>query len=239
MLTTTPTAEDYARIFEQERAVQYLAVDDFERRMGYACDHLMLEEAARVLACPMKVNRPNWQHGRVLYALASRYALSQPEPCPHLRFLDIGTAKGFSALCLQWALAECNGEVFSIDVIDPYARVRRNTVAEVDGWKTLSEILAPWPESMAILFEQATGVDWLRKHHERVHVAFVDGKHDYNVVLTEGKLLADRQESGDIVMFDDVQIPAVAKAVKQLDPYECEYLDLGVVNRQYAIGTRR
>jgi predicted O-methyltransferase YrrM len=239
---TPPTVADYDRIFEAERLNEYPMVDAFEQRMGFALDRQRLEDAARVLACPLKDNPPNWQHGRVLYALTVGRGRSVAEP---LNMLDIGTAKSFSALCLLWGRGAApdgvwvgSGGVTSVDVLDPLARVRRNTVAEVGGYKTLAEILEPWPEAGAIRFERSTGFDWLKRHPERIHVAFVDGKHEESVVREEGRLLADRQEPGDVVMFDDVQIPGVAKAVAGLKGYEFEYLEVKP-ERKYAIGVRR
>jgi len=237
-LAATATVADYDRIFETERAVAYPMVDALEQRMGHALDRSRLEGAARVLACPLKANAPNWQHGRVLYALARHY-VETVQPSAPVTLLDVGTAKGFSALCLEWSLEDREGDIYSVDVLDPSERVRRNTVAEVDGYKTLSETLAQWPEASAIHFEQSTGIDWLKRHPERIHVAFVDGKHSGDVVVKEGKLLADRQQSGDVTMFDDVQIHGVAQALKSLDCYAFEYLDLAPVDRKYAIGVRR
>lgn len=235
----TLTAEDYRRVFDAERVVEYPVVDAFEQRMGFAIDRAKLEEAARVLACPVKANPPNWQHGRVLYALARHYVAKAQERC--VMVLDVGTAKGFSALSMFWAFhdAGCVGTLHSVDVIHPKDRVRRNTVAEVNGLCTLPEILRPWPESALIPFAQSTGIDMLLKIDGRIHFAFIDGKHSADVVLKEGKLLADRQQSGDVVMFDDCQIDGVARAVAMLDPYEFEYVDLAPVKRRYAIGRRK
>jgi predicted O-methyltransferase YrrM len=234
---TPPTVADYDRIFEAERLNEYPMVDAFEQRMRFALDRAKLENAARVLACPLKNNAPNWQHGRVIAAVTRDY--TRRNSAKPFRFLDVGTAKGFSALCLAWGLdEECAAEIASVDVLDPSARVRRNTVAEVDGYKTLAEILEPWPETRAIRFERSTGYDWLKSHPERIHVAFVDGKHEESVVREEGRLLADRQEPGDVVMFDDVQIPGVAKAVASLKGYEFEYLEVKP-ERKYAIGVRK
>jgi predicted O-methyltransferase YrrM len=234
---TPPTVADYDRIFEAERLNEYPMVDAFEQRMGFALDRARLENAARVLACPLKDNAPNWQHGRVIAAVTRNYTNSNT--ATPFRFLDIGTAKGFSALCLAWGLAEeCAAEIVSVDVLDPRALLRRNTVAEVDGYKTLAEILEPWPETRAIRFERSTGYDWLKGHPERIHVAFVDGKHEESVVREEGRLLAERQEPGDVVMFDDVQILGVAKAVASLKSYEFQYLEVKP-ERKYAIGVRR
>lgn len=232
-----PTVADYARIFSEEIEQPYPLVDAFEQRMGFAIHPDRLESAAGVLACPLKKHAPNWQHGRVLYALARHYLQGHID----VQLLDIGTAKGFSALCLLWALRDTDilGTVTSVDVLDPLARVRRNTVAEMDGYKTLAETLEPWPEAQAITFKQRTGAEELADGRSRIHVCFVDGKHDGKVVATEGYLLSQRQMVGDVVMFDDVQVPDVWDAVKTLKTkYEIERLQI-LPHRAYAIGVRR
>lgn len=238
MTTETPTnPASYELAFNSERMNEYPPVDEFEERMCYALERSRLENAARVLACPLKKNPPNWVHGRVLYSLARNYLQGQID----VSILDIGSAKGFSALCLLWALRDSDilGSVTSVDVIDPEARVRRNTVAELDGYKTLAETLAPWPESRAITFKKRTGAEELADSRARIHICFIDGKHDGKVVATEGYLLSQRQVVGDLVMFDDVHIPDVWEAVRTLrTKYELERLQI-LPNRAYAIGVRR
>ncbi len=250
-MMATVTKADYRTIFDAERLVQYPGVDAFEERMGYALERSRLEDAAYVLACPLKKSPPNWQHGRVIYAAARNYFRAcfvdgritvadtywQSE---HFNLLDIGTAKGFSALCMQWALQDtpCLGIITSVDVLDPEQRVRRNTVAEVDGLKTLAETLEPWPEAADIRFLKSTGQKWLQENPVRVHVAFVDGKHSYETVSWEAALLAARQQPGDLAIFDDAQIEGVAKASKELRSYDLEYLEV-LPTRKYAIGRRK
>ncbi len=233
------TAADYREAFEKERLRTYPVIDAIEARCGYALDRDRLEQAAAVLACPVKANPPSWQHGRVLYAVTRQY-LSQ-DPATFRLLLDIGTAKGFSALCLQWAVddAHARGQVVSVDVIDPTERRPRNTIAECDGYLTLAETLRPWPEAMDISFVCSTGVDWLNAHKERIHVAFIDGKHNGHVVRREGVLLTARQQTGDLAIFDDVHIPDVSVAVNSLHhDYRLEYIEL-LPNRHYAIGVRK
>lgn len=231
-------ASEFARVFAEERVREYPAIDAFEDRFGYAVDRARLEEAARVLCCPCKAAAPNWQHGRVLYTLARHVFATATAP---VTCLDIGTAKGFSALCVQWALldAQRDGSVTSVDVMPPEARVRRGTIVEVDRLLTLREILAPWPESQSITFVASTGIDWLKRHPGRIHFAFIDGKHTFEVVEHEGRLLAARQEPGDLAVFDDVQMTGVGVAVRQLGTrYAVEYL-AAKAERVYAIGVKR
>ena len=193
----------------------------FERSLGYALERERLEHAARILACPLKVNAPNWQHGRIIYSVL-RNILDRSEG--EVLLLDIGTAKGFSALCMLWALLDSRphvtGRVVSLDVIDPQARVRRNTIAEVDGYKTLAEILKPWPEASQIEFIQSTGVHWLSEHFDHITFAFIDGKHKYDQVRLEAQLISQRQLHEDYILFDDVHIEGVFKAATELKDYE-------------------
>jgi predicted O-methyltransferase YrrM len=233
------TAETYQRIFEEERAREYPMVDALEQRLGYAMPTERLLDLARVLACPFKAVPPCWQHGRVLYAVTREYLHRSEDDA--FNVFEIGTAKGFSAMCLLTALmdAEATGWVTSVDVMPPDERVRRNTVAEVTGLKTLHETLEPWPEANGIAFIESTGIEWLTQHPERVHVAFVDGKHSGVVVRQEGLLLADRQEAGDVVVFDDVHIPDVGAAVDSLKRvYDIERLQV-LPKRAYAIARRK
>jgi predicted O-methyltransferase YrrM len=232
------TPSDYQRVFDAERVNEYQVIDAIETRTGYALVRERLEGAARVLACPVKKHMPNWQHGRVLYALTRKYlegAVSDP-----VNLIDVGTAKGFSALCLLWALvdATCYGDVVSVDVLDPNERVKRNTSAECDGYRSLYEILQPWPESSGIDFRKSTGVEAIASF-DRVHICYLDGKHTYEAVSAEIGLLVERQQPGDLVIWDDAQIEGVSKAISEAKKhYQIERIDL-LPHRAYAIGVRR
>lgn len=229
----------YERAFRSEATRVYPLVNAFEARAGYAIDGERLLDAARVLACPLKAHSPNWQHGRILYAAARQY-LADVGHARRVQLLDIGTAKGFSALCLRWAMidAGAQGQLVSVDVIDPRSRERRNTVAELESPKTLTELLEPWPEAAGITFQCSTGIDFLKKYGGRIEIAFVDGKHTGAVVAIEGTMLADRQLAGDLVIFDDVHLPDVKAAVARLTAYTVDWLPI-LPLRAYALARRR
>lgn len=238
------TRAEYEAAFNAERIRVYPVIEAFEQRHGYRLDRDRLEQAARVLACPIKNDKQGrerqvalWQHGRVLYSLARRFC---HERLQYLTMLDIGTAKGFSALCLLWALddAGAEGQVHSVDVLDPRAAVARHTIVEVDGLKTLAEILAPWPEAQRIQFHQSPSIEWLQVYRGRLPFVYVDGKHDVATVRQEIALIRERQQMGDVTVFDDVQIPAVAQEVGKLKGYEVEYLR-PLPTRAYAIARRQ
>lgn len=236
---TRPTPHQYHEAFREESLRVYPVVDDYELATGYALDRRKLEAAAEILACPVKASGPNWQHGRILYTAMRAYLAVATGP---VRCVDIGTAKGFSALVALWALMDSgvDGTVESVDVIDPLAKQYRNSVLDCHAENRLADYLKPWPEAAAIKFYQSTGIDWLKRSLDRVHVAFVDGKHSADVVRQEGDLLAERQQPGDLVMFDDVQIEGVKVAVKSLSKlYALETITLANGKRAYAVGVRR
>lgn len=249
----TITNLDYECAFDTERAMGYVVMDQYERRLGYALDRERLEAAARVLACPVKVNPPNWQHGRLIYATARDYIARhvkvnklQPGDGSHgpVTFLDIGTAKGFSALCARWAADDSKVivEVVSLDVIDPAARVRRNTVVEVSGLKTLAETLKPWPETRRIQFLRQSSLTWLEQRLAaggRVDFAFIDGKHSPSIVAQECAALRQLQEQGDVIVLDDLQVPGIEDAARRQlgSRYKIEVLRV-LPHRAYAVARK-
>jgi predicted O-methyltransferase YrrM len=232
-------ALDFELAFQRERLSRYPAVDAFEKECGCAVDLETLESAARVLACPLKVNPPNWQHGRVIYA-AYR---SRAQHSGSLAAVDVGTAKGFSALCARWALDDAghpSSSVTSIDVIDPSAATQRNTVREVDGLKTLYETLEGFAGVDRITFVGGDSTAILEGLTQRVGFAFVDGKHSFHSVYRDAQALTRLQKAGDVIVFDDVQISAVREAVAlQSRDYALRELIAIPGKRSYVIGRRR
>lgn len=241
----TATREEYDAAFERERAVSYPVIDAFEQRLGYCVGVARLEEAARVLCCPVKRNPPCWQHGRVLYALARDYLRGAGEQ--DFSFLDIGTAKGFSATVLAWAFQErkpCGfgrSRIVSLDITDPDARVARNTVAEIDSLKTVPELVAPFmPVGANVTFLGTSSLDYLDglPPEARIHFAFVDGKHDWAHVSKEQQEIAERQKPGDVIVFDDLQFLGVAKAVSRLRGYAVRPIK-ALPDRVYAVARKQ
>lgn len=234
----SPTEKDYEKAFRAEQAQAYPEVDDYCK--DFPLEKEKLEGAARVLACPVKKNSPNWQHGRVIYATVRDYASRTRRSARPAQFLDIGTAKGFSALCALWAAKDSQFpvKITSVDVIDPEGIEKRNTVAEVKGPVTLHQILKPWPEAREIEFKKMTSLAWFEKNpNVRVCFAFVDGKHAYDVVKKESEELALRQQPGDVIVFDDVQIEGVCQAVRELGRYRVREIRVKDL-RSYAIAER-
>lgn len=236
------TTKQYDAIFERERHSSYPIVDAYEKMHGYAIDRTKLESMARTLACPYKANPPNWQHGRIIYSTLRRFLLGTTFS-ERITVLDIGTAKGFSACVMTHALADhkVDGMVVSLDIVDPSQRVARNSVAELDGLKTVDEFVEDHiNKSVHAAFFGRGSMPWLNyalDQNGRVPFAFVDGKHTYDAVCFEVAALAQLQKPGDVVVLDDCQIEPVGRAVRQQRMYTVNYVDIGP--RIYAIAVRR
>lgn len=235
-----PTPEQYAAAFERERVNEYPVIDEFERRMGFAVDRDRLEAAARVLACPVKKSPPNWQHGRILYALGRKH-LEQSNT--QQLWIDIGTAKGFSSVCMMWALDDAKrrsfSQIYSFDIIDPESRERRNSVE--DG-KTIDEFVsefAPPYHDELVDYQPITFPVWAEaiSLQQCIDFAFVDGSHQYSGVKADIEAILPHQARGDIILFDDLQKEGVARAVSELQGYDLEYIEV-LPTRKYAIAVK-
>lgn len=242
------TREQYDEAFETERRRRYPPVDAFEREQGYAVDRAKLEQAARVLACPVKPNPPCWQHGRVVYAVCRKYLEGRPTEAadvrmlPTLQFLDIGTAKGFSALCMRWAVMDSGVQrvrIASTDVLEPERPGFRNSIMDIGAEPLrLADYLKPWPEAQAIGFWGMRGVDWLKRGKGRINLAFIDGKHSTDAVAEEAALISQRQMPGDIMLFDDLQMIPVRKAVGTVTGYAMRMIH-AAPERAYMLAVKR
>jgi hypothetical protein len=238
------TVAEYERVFELECQNEYPLIDAFEERIGFKIEKSVLEFTARVLACPVKVNPPNWQHGRVVYALArERLARCAEDEVPV--FVDIGTAKGFSALMMALAFTDADqtcGRIHSVDAIDPDDRVIRNSCVEAtDGPQPLSFYLDTVAAQNELRFIEFYGGGFARLAREplpRVAFAFVDGKHSFEAVREEARWLSQRQGVGDVIVFDDAQIDGVWAGIKTLSADYHQDLMSVRSGRRYVVARR-
>ncbi len=230
------TRAGYDAAFQAERMNDYPVMDALEARFGYRVERERLEAAARVLACPLKKNPPNWQHRRLIYAVARGYLASNRGK---QTWVDIGTAKGFSACVMSWAMEAEGfpGDIHSWDIISPYSREPRNSVE--DG-KTIHEFTQAYrAPDVFIGFGQAGSMKSF-PFGERINLAFIDGSHSYEGVAADIAFVTARQQPGDVIIFDDLQVPGVRRAVHEpwAALYQIEEIRL-LANRIYAIAVRK
>jgi hypothetical protein len=230
-----PSLDEYEEAYRAALSCRYPEVDAYAGTKSAYIDRM-----ARELACPVKVNPANWQHGRIIYAAAKRYLETSKED--FYNFVDIGTAKGFSAMCMDAAAcyARAMGIIDSIDVVDPYALVRRNSVLECAGARfTVPEFTRPYRNgAFAIKWHGRGSQEYFVQSlaPARIHFAFVDGKHTFEAVMGEANAIAMRQKKGDIMILDDVQIAPIARALASINTHDFKLIRAGF--KIVAVGTR-
>jgi predicted O-methyltransferase YrrM len=237
------TKAKYDAIFRDECLKTYPEIDALEKELDFAVDKDRLEAAARVLACPMKVNPPSWQHGRVIYSLLCDKLTRDKAPGI---VVDIGTAKGFSAVVMGWAIEDTGTtdvEVVSVDVVAPQDATLRNSVAELDRALSVYEFVDPFISRAVTttFFGNGSGIllDKLYAQRRRVPFAFVDGKHTLLAVSQDAMYLSRLQVPLDVVVFDDIQIPGVADGARVASQWYAQRFLRAGPSRTYAVGVRR
>ena len=155
------------------------------------------------------------EHGQLLYKLVRYFGKSRP---PNV--LDIGTARGFSAVTMGRAMldADLPGRVFTIDVIDHSEPVSWHSDTEgkqhpdeplANDVISRSEIWSRWFADEANCISPILG-----RSHEvleswsfgPVDVAFIDGEHTYDAVIRDLSLLENLIAPGGIIVLDDYHL---------------------------------
>ena len=127
----------------------------------------------------------NYNHGRILYSLLSRYIESNREKKINITILETGTARGFSAICMSKALNDrnSNGKIITLDCISHNQKIYWNSITDFEGKKDRSELLQKWSNELSnIIFLQGWNLDILSKIGvERINFAFLDAQHTKKV----------------------------------------------------------
>lgn len=149
------------------------------------------------------------EHGLLLYGLIRKYNPT--------KILDIGTARGFSAICIAKGLIdnhEEHGFVFTIDVIPqdrPYEwHGRKHSVSDpaIGKMLTRQQLLEPFDDSLKqkIIFLTGKSREILSPHdwkNGNIDFAFIDGEHTYSAVKEDFENIKRILNPGGIVVFDD------------------------------------
>ena len=149
------------------------------------------------------------EHGLLLYKLVRCL-----EPVSPSVILDVGTARGFSAITMARALLDANldGMVYSVDVIDHHSRLNwhRGKQDPTDPLANIiisrSEIWSRWFDEEARWVTPAVG-----QSHEilenwsngPIALAFIDGDHTYDAVIRDLSLLEHLMDPAGVIVLDD------------------------------------
>ena len=146
----------------------------------------------------------NYERGMLLYALITKF---QPKTV-----LEIGTASGYSTICMAWAMNDSNidGKIFTIDPKSHHEVLERKIKMEKevttlflsrhDLWKKF--ISTKWIEKIEVL----TGYSYDvldKKDFPKIEFSYIDGSHVYTAVKQDFfRILKIIPEKFNI-LFDD------------------------------------
>ena len=238
------TKEFYLKKFEEVKNFKYENIENFLPVKKYPIEKNWLDNLALHTQIVKKKSQINYQHGRILYSCLKEYILSNQHK--YIEILEIGTARGFSSLCMSKSIMDCNirGNIFTIDIIPHNKAFFWNCIDDHEKPKTREELLLKWHEQLQnIRFVTGPSRFVLKKLNiNRINFAFVDGMHDISNVKREFNFISLRQKKNDIIIFDDVsdnfpEVIKFIKNIKKLNTYQIQTL-ASEIDRSYAICTK-
>ena len=130
---------------------------------------------------------PNYERGILLYSLIAKY---KPK-----NVLEIGTAEGYSTLCMAWAMTDYNidGKIFTIDPKPFDIPVERNVTWEVNPkhdtvmlsrrelWNKFAD--KEWIKKIEVLTGFSGEVLQKNTKLPKMDMGFIDGSHVYEAVV--------------------------------------------------------
>lgn len=142
------------------------------------------------------------------------------------RVLDVGTGRGYSALCSAAALRDCGGggTVTTVDVtranssqMSALGHEGRFDIVEA----SVKDLMARLPRDLVNRVRFLEGdsqrvIRRLGKHRELFGLAYIDGSHSFMGALADLAATLGVMEDGGTIVFDDYRMPGVKKVVDAL-----------------------
>lgn len=184
-----------------------------------------LDDLGKKLALVQTKRTSDWVHGYLLFGLISstdNFAIDSV-------FLDFGTARGFSALAMRFALDKRDSPnvVITMDILPHNEEMFWSSVVDEGGPLSRNQIWSSFERKGPVVVQTGPISQTLRHLHvDRVQLAFLDSQHSWEQVAMELKFVFDRQKKGDLVVLDDfgASFPGVSFAARSvLKGYE-EYI---------------
>ena len=165
----------------------------------------------------------NYERGILLYSLIAKY---KPK-----NVLEIGTAEGYSALCMAWAMTDydINGRIFTIDPKPFDVPIKREITWEEN----------PKHESIMLstkeLWNKFANKEWIKKievltgfsgeilqkktkEFPKMDMGFIDGHHTYEAVIHDFYAFLQTASENFSLLFDDYSYHVdvnVSKAINE------------------------
>ena len=148
----------------------------------------------------------NFERGMLLYALIAKF---QPKTV-----LEIGTAEGYSTLCMAWAMSDFNidGRIFTVDpkshhkIVDRRIKINADdepvemSLSTAELWKKFA--LSQWIEKIEVITGYSDDI-LATKTFPKIDFCYIDGSHVYETVKQDFfnilKLVSEKFH----ILFDD------------------------------------
>jgi predicted O-methyltransferase YrrM len=199
---------------------------EYFQKQADRTDFIQIEKLGYETQIVIKKSDPNFNHGFLLSAELSKY-IKQLSRESHITILDIGTARGFSALVMAYILAKFpnQGEVITIDITSHYEKRKWNSVLDDEKGISRNEIFDLYEYSRRIIPIQGKSTELLPKLGvKRVNFAFIDGDHNWRSLRQEIDFIRNRQQRGDIICFDDATPSIYPDVIKAAESLSDEYV---------------
>ena len=164
----------------------------------------------------------NYERGILLYSLIAKY---KPK-----NVLEFGTAEGYSALCMAWAMTDydINGRIFTIDPKPFDVPIKREITLEEN----------PKHESIMLstkeLWNKFADKEWIKKievltgfsgeilqkkikEFPKMDMGFIDGHHVYEAVIHDFYAFLQTTSENFYLLFDDYILNGIRGVTKVID----------------------
>ena len=176
---------------------------------------------------------PNYERGILLYSLIAKY---KPK-----NVLEIGTAEGYSTLCMAWAMTDynINGKIFTIDPKPFDVPVERNVTWE-DNPKHDTVML-----SRRELWNKFADKEWIKKIEvltgfsgevlqkntklPKMDMGFIDGSHVYEAVVHDFYAFLEVASENFHLLFDDYVSDENDGVTKTIDEEVAPNFDIALI----------
>lgn len=233
----------YEKRFTDAKSRYLKSILDEFNRFGNKHDLEYLENLALQTHIVVKKSPANFNHGLLLFSKLAQYCV-ETRPSVPLTLLDVGSARGFSALVMTYVLEKfaVPGSVLSLDIVSHDTKKFWGCILDRDNGISRAEIVSNFIGFQRIIFLQGKSKEILPIIGiSRVHFAFLDGDHEWRSLKHETRFLYRRQFPGDMIIFDDYtteQYPGVIQAVKEISSNYNVRIVGDVLDRGYAVATR-
>jgi predicted O-methyltransferase YrrM len=216
------TKKMYLDLYKKEIRKNYKKIDNYLKK-NRRIDVNFINNLALLTQISLNKNEINFQHGKIIYSELGKYLINNKKIKKFI-ICEIGTGKGFSSIVMSKAIYDykAKASIYSLDIIPHNLKIYWNSISDhLLGKISRSNLLNEYKKFLV-------NINYINKQSEnffknlplkRLHFAFIDGDHDYNAAKKDYLSIKSRQQSGDVIIFDDYTpglFPGVVKLVKEI-----------------------